>query len=60
MLSYCVIIKGKGVPVNATNSYVGTEVQLHSFLSTVLDGVSDQLQTLANLPPGKDPAVPIE
>ena len=40
-------------------SYVGTEVQLHSFLSKVLDGLSDQPQVLADLPPRKDPATSI-
>jgi len=59
LLSYCVIIIGKIVPVRSMNSYVGTEVQLHPFLSKVLDGLSDQLQALADLPPRKAPAIPI-
>jgi len=59
LLSYYVIIIGKIVPVHAMKSYVGTEVQLHSFLSKVLDGLSDQLQALADLSPRKDPAIPL-
>lgn len=59
LLPYFVIIIGKIVPFHAMNSYVGTEVQLHPFLYKVLDGLSDQLQALADLPPRKDPATPI-
>ena len=59
LLSYCVIIIGKVFPMHAMKSYVGTEVQLHSFLSKLLDGLSDQLQALADLPPRKDPVIPI-
>jgi hypothetical protein len=59
LLSYFVIIIDKIVPVHAMKSYVGTEVQLHSFLSKVLDGLSDQPQVLADLAPRKDPATPI-
>lgn len=59
LLLYCVIIISKFVPVHAMKSHVGCEVQLHSFLSKVLDGLSDHLQALANLPPRKDPAIRI-
>jgi len=38
--------------------YGGVEVQLHSFLTSVLDAVSGRLQALVVLPPGKDPPVP--
>jgi hypothetical protein len=37
----------------------GVEVQLHSFLTTALDGVIGQLHVLAALLPGKN-AGPIE
>jgi len=59
LLSCCVIIIGKFVPVRAMKSHLGTEVHFHSFLSKVLDGLSDQPQALADLPPRKDPAIPI-
>ena len=36
----------------------GVEAQLHSFLTSVLDGVSDQLQVPAGLPSGNEPQVP--
>jgi hypothetical protein len=49
VLSYYVIIKGKIVPVHAMKLYGGIEVQLHSFLSKVLDEVCDKLQSLVDL-----------
>jgi hypothetical protein len=36
------ISKGKVVPAQTTESYVGTEVQLHLFLTQTLDGVSGE------------------
>lgn len=42
---------------NVVNVYA-TEAQFHSFLSSVLDGVSDQLHVRAGLPSGNEPEVP--
>jgi hypothetical protein len=58
ILSYCVIIIVKLVAVYIMKSHVGNEVQIHSFLSKVLDGLSDQLHAWSNLPPRKVPAIP--
>lgn len=45
---------------HAMKAYGGVEVQRPSFLTSVLDGVSGQLQALVVLPPGKEPPVPSE
>jgi len=45
---------------HAVKAYWGVEVQLHSFLTSVLDGMSGQIQALVVLPPGKGPPVPSE
>jgi len=42
-----------------TKVYRRVKVQLHSFLTSALDGVS-YLHALATLPPRKKPHVPIE
>jgi len=37
------------VPLHNTKAYEGVELQLHAFLTSALDGVSDQLRATAAL-----------
>jgi len=43
---YC---KNDVVPLHNTKAYEGVELQLHSFITSALDGMSGQLHAMADL-----------
>jgi hypothetical protein len=51
---------GKAVPLDVINAYVGVEVQLHSFLTSVFDGCDFQPRALSAVPVVKGPSVSIK
>jgi len=50
---------GKAVPVHTRKAYGGVEVQIHSFLNSVLYKVRVQLHTLLIMPTGKSSYSPM-
>jgi hypothetical protein len=46
--------------VHVMDVNAGVDVELHSFLTSAQEGVSDQLLASAALPPGKGPTIPNE